>query len=197
VPTVVVEAEYPTRMEVNREDSIRVTLKQSGGGVPGNAPTIEAPGHASGVSTPIPIGTPGTKLGQALGPGYEACATAKLDAPAFKVEPPQQSCWSLDQAEITWDWILITDGAALEPGSTGEGITAGVEIQWTPIGGGRTIASELWRSRMEILVDKPLVTVGQFNLFSLVTGFIGSGLSVPWIYERWKERRGKKAPPKE
>jgi hypothetical protein len=44
-------------------------------------------------------------------------------------------------------------------------------------------------------VTQPLISIGQINLFGLVGTFIGTGLSVPWLYEQIKAKQNKKRAP--
>jgi hypothetical protein len=58
------------------------------------------------------------------------------------------------------------------------------------------IEQPIWRSRLDIVVEKPWLTTGQISLFTVISGVLGSGLSIPWVYERiqeWHKSRGKKA----
>lgn len=181
-PTAMVEAEWPKKMEIDRSDSIRVSLVRTTGQV--FVPTIEIAGHTVIAASPIPFGTPKVPLERAFGPGYKASAIANLAGTAFKITSVTTEYQSLEQPRITWEWNIMPE----KPGP--QTINANIQIQWEPIGGdGETIQRPIWRSRLDILVEKPLIATDQLSVTSLLSGFVGSALSIPWLYSRIKERR--------
>lgn len=193
LPTVMIEAEWTRKMEVNCSDSIRISLKRIK--EQPFTPTIEIIGHTVIAVTPTPFGTPGPPEG-AWGPEYKASAIASLAGTAFKVSPVITEYQSLEQTEIKWVWNIMPE----KPGP--QIINASIQVKWEPIGGdGETIHRQIWDHRLEIFVEKPLIATGQLNTFSLFSGFVGSALSVPWLYERIderiKERREKRQKDKE
>lgn len=179
-----IEAEWPKKMEIDCSDSIRVSLVRTTDQV--FVPTIEITGHTVIAESPIPFGTPGP-LPDPWGPEYKGSAMANLAGTAFKISPVTSEYQSLEQPRITWEWSIMPE----KPGP--QTINASIEVQGEPISGdGETIQRTIWRSRLDILVEKPFVTVGQLNIFSLFNGFVGSALSAPWLYERIKERKEKR-----
>lgn len=189
-PLLVIEAEWPKRLEVGRSDTIRISLIR----VSDKAyfPTIEVAGHTASVSTAINIGTPGVSAAEAMGPDYEAFAIVYLAAPAFNVSLASSELQPLDQPRLDWTWNILSDQANPQV------ISVTIEVQWkAKDGSGVPIQRVLWRSSppLDIDVYRPLVTTGQLNLFTLLSGSIGSGLSIPFLYGVLKER-GKKTPPK-
>ena len=53
----------------------------------------------------------------------------------------------------------------------------------------------IWEKHLAIQVTKPLISIKDLKLSALLNTFIGSGLSIPFIYDRIKERK-KKTPSK-
>ncbi len=181
----VLEAEWPTRMEVNQSDSIRVTLRKTG---PTYRAAPEVGGNQVVMATPLPVGTPGAPLERAFGAGYDATAQAKLAAIAFDMRALEDEEQGLEPSAVTWEWNVI-------PRNAGEQVVnVSVEVHWKPKGGGAVVQRQVWRTRLDTEVAQPLVATGQISLLSIVAGFAGSGLSVPWLYERYKERRPRPAP---
>ncbi len=187
-PTVAVEAEWPPRMEVDRSDSIRVSLVNQFGKL---VPTVEVPGHTAVADTPFPFSTPGVSIGEAYGSEYDAVVVARLAGTAFDIEraTAEEYAW-VEQSRVTWEWNII-------PKIPGEQIVnATIEVRWKRRDTGQVIEQAIWRSRLEIVVEKPWLTTGQISLFTVISGVVGSGLSIPWVYERiqeWRKGQGKKA----
>jgi hypothetical protein len=189
VPTTMVEAEWPKKMEVDCSDSIRISLKRTTEHL--FTPTIETPDHTVIAATPIPFGTPGPLEG-AWGPDYKAYARANLAGAAFRISPPITEYQLLEQSEIKWVWNIMPE----KPGP--QTINASIQVKWEPSGSdGETIYRQIWDSQLDIFVEKPLIATGQLNAFSLFSGFVGSAFSVPFLYERIKERREKRQKNKE
>jgi hypothetical protein len=185
-----IEAEWPKKMEIDRSDSVRISLVRTTEQV--FVPTVEIVGHTVIVASPMPVGTPAAPIAMAFGPEYEALANATLKGAAFECEPLQTEDQSIDQPRITWEWNIIPK----KPGQ--QIVNANIEIKWKPIGSKEsTIQRTVWRYRLDILVQKPLIATGQLNVLSLAGGFVGSVLSIPWLYERVKERREKREREKE
>lgn len=180
LPTLEIKADWRRRMHVGQSDSIRVSLVTTGQilAIPTGV------GGQSGVSTPVPFATPGVPAGGPAGPEYEAVAVARLVGTAFDIQPVVDEAQSLQQPSITWEWSLF-------PKSSGRQIVYVTVVgQWQPKGGGPTLKRQLWDSRLEIQVTEPLFALGQLNLLTLLSGFLGSALSVPWIFQRFQELRG-------
>jgi hypothetical protein len=133
-------------------------------------------------ATPLPVGTPEAPIERAFGPDYEASVTASLVSTAFEIEPVGDASQSLDQSVIIWEWNIICD----RPGE--QTVNARIEAEWVPTGGeGAAIQRQIWLSRFDILVTEPLITPGQLSVMSVVGGFIGSGLSLPWLFEQARD----------
>jgi hypothetical protein len=172
-----VDVEWPNRMAVDRSDSIRITLVSSGGPAP--SIVIVTPGHtAIAVSVTPPAGTPGIPVEKAFGPEYRGYAVAHLVGSAFDVSPLTTESQSLDQPEIIWEWNVLPKKAGLQV------VNVDIVVQWKPVsGGGEIIQRQIWRQQLRISVTEPLIAKGQLSLLTVVSGFLGSGLSIPWLYE--------------
>jgi len=167
-------------MEVGHSDSIRVSLVQIAGQV--YTPTIEIAGHTVVAATPLLFGTPSVPLERALGTEYEAYASAYLAAAAFGVMPVTSEEQSLGQSTITWEWNIAAEKDGVQA------VNLSMEVEWRPVDGGQTVRRQVWRARIEIAVEKPLISTGQVSIVTLISGIAGSGLSIPFVYERVKDR---------
>jgi len=182
---MMVEAEWPRRMEIYRSDFIRISLVRTGEG--GFVPTVEVAGHTVVAETPIPYGTPGALAEGAFGPEYRASAIARLEGAAFEIAPLETGYQSLDQPQVTWDWNILPQ----QPGP--QVLNARIAVRWEPIeGDGAAIERTVWRHSFYVVVERPWIKTGQLSLLSLISGLIGSALSVPWLYDRIKEVRKKR-----
>jgi hypothetical protein len=181
-PTIILEADWPTRLEVRQSGTIRVSLIRTSEST--FTTTVEVAERQSSSSTPISVGTPGVALGAAKGPEYEAYVTARLAAPAFDATLASPETQLLDQTRNTWKWTIISENANLHE------VNASISVHWKlkDSGSQSTETNEfepvIWETDPPIKIEvfEPLITTGQLNIFALVTGFIGSGLSVPFIY---------------
>ena len=176
-----VEAEWPVRLETKRSSTIRVSLVR---GVDGLVPTVEIQGNTAAVSTPIPVGTVQADLRIAFGNEYEPYATARLEGTSFDMELASPEVQSLSEPRLSWIWNIRSE----DPGP--QSIDGYIEIEWKPVDATkRSEKRQIWSFHLDIEVVQPLLFRGQVNVFSLVSGFIGSGLSIPWLYEVYNKRR--------
>jgi LysM repeat protein len=182
-PPMRVDVAWPNRMAVDRSDSIRLLLLPSGGPAP--AIVIVTPGHtAVAVSVTPPVGTPGVPVAESFGPGYRGYAAAHLVGAAFDVSPLTTESQSLEQPEIVWEWNVLPKKAGPQV------VNVDIVVQWRPVGGGgEIIQRQVWRRQLQITVREPLIAKGQLSLLTVVSGFLGSGLSIPWLYEKIAEKR--------
>jgi hypothetical protein len=181
VPPQLVEAEWPTKLRVGQSGTIRVSLIKGSGGY---EPTVEIQGNTAVASTPIPVGTLDVEPRYAFGPNYEAYALAHIAGAPFDISLASPESQSLDQTRVDWVWNITSDETGLQ------GVDVSVEIEWRPIDhSGESLTRQVWRSHLRIEVYRPLLSTGQVSVFSLVSGFLGSGLSIPWLYETLKKRK--------
>lgn len=147
LPTIAIEAEWPMRMDINRSDSIRLSLVRAADDE--SVPIIEIAGHTVVAATPVPVeGTPEVSIQKALGPRYVASAVARLEGTAFEISPVETDYQSLDQPWVTWRWDIL----ALELGR--QAIDACVVVRWELADGtGEAIERTIWCSPLEILVE--------------------------------------------
>jgi hypothetical protein len=147
LPTIAIEAEWPMRMDINRSDSIRLSLVRAADDE--SVPIIEAASHTVVAATLVPVeGTPEVSIQKAFGPGYVASAVARLEGTAFEISPVETDYQSLDQPRITWRWDIL----ALELGR--QAIDACVVVRWEFADGtGEAIERTIWCSPLEILVE--------------------------------------------
>jgi len=188
-PMVMLEAEWPAKMEVHRADSIRVSLVHTTG--QNYVPTIRIAGHTAVVVSPISAGTPGVPITRAFGSKYEACANGEVAGAGFDVKPVTTGCQSLEQSNTTWTWSISTEHSGSQT------VIVSIEVQWKPKDGEQPIQRQIWQEQLNIFVEEPWITTGQLNILTLVSGFLGSGFSAPWIIQQIKgedkkKRSGKK-----
>jgi len=173
--TYLFEAEWPARMEIGISNTVRVSLIKAGNEY---LPTVEIAGHTAVVSTPMLVGTPGQELPSAFGTEYKAYATASLVGVTFVKDPASFSPQPLDQPRIDWIWSISSDKPGLQR------LSVSVQIEWRRTDNSAdTRSGQVWRPPdIEIEVFQPIISTGQISLLSLISGFIGSGLSFPWLY---------------
>jgi hypothetical protein len=180
-PNTLVEAEWPARIKARQSGTIRVSIIKTNEGY---TPIVEIPSNTAVASTPIPVGTPEADLPRKFGEGYEAYAVAHIAGASFDISLASPESQSLDQSRIDWIWNITSDSPGLQ------GLDLSVEIEWKPVGNtGESIRRQIWRSHIVIDIFQPIVTSGQVSAFSLFSAFLGSGLSIPWIYEIVSKRR--------
>jgi hypothetical protein len=184
VPKEVIEVEWPSKMELNASDWISILLNRT------NIGSVNIPAktsHTTIMNTPIPIGTPSGNMAFAFGPNYKGFGVMNLAAVAFDKEPVTVESQPLDQPRIIWQWNIVPK----QPGS--HIVNLILEAHWKINEEGETIAQrQIWQSQLDILVEKPFIDVGQLNIASLLSIFVGSALSFPWIYGKIEELREKR-----
>lgn len=194
-PTIMIEAEWPKRLEVGHADTIRVSLIRISGNT--YLVTAETAEHTLSAATAMSIGTPDVGPERAFGPGYDAVAIAHIGGVAFQIDPSTDEEQRLDpdRDRIDWRWNikpLVEDEQDLHITQV-VGLT--IDVQWIPRSSADvTIQRTLWHSDLHIDVYRPLIATGQLSLFTLLSGSIGSGLSIPFLYGIVKERKKKTQP---
>ena len=140
------------------------------------------------MGTAVSVGTPGASLPQQLGPGYTTRARATLDAIEFDKEPEAQEFKLVGDRQLKWDWSVSSK-------TTGKHLVLlAIDVEWTRTAGPTEVIQErVWSAAMEVEITKPFISLGQLQLATLLTGFISSGLTVPFLYGLLKERRSRHA----
>lgn len=180
-----IEAEYPEKIEIGRSDWVRFTLIRTEQQT--WVATVESTEHVAVVVTPQAVGTREAPLPMAFGTEYTTgCATAVLKGQAFNISDVTSGCQDLAQYKITWEWNIIPKSDALGP----QVINIRLEGQWENTATGATVQRELYSGRLEVEVTRPIT--GYINTASLVSGFFGSGLSIPWLFDKLKDLRDKR-----
>jgi hypothetical protein len=190
-----VEAEWPERM--GRGDSGVVQIRLVRRAEDTLEVTVEVPGNVGEAAlVEVPEGATGSSLETAFGPDYRALATASLESTGFDVQQSSASAeyQSLSSESVRWAWLI-------NPLSTGsQTMVATVTGLWEPVdepdacaeGSSSCIEHELWYAILETNVHDPLVETGQLNVLSIVTGVLGSSVSIPWLVERAQGVFGRK-----
>jgi hypothetical protein len=190
-----VEAEWPERMGRSDSGVVRIQLVRRAEDT--LEVTVEVPGNVGEATLiEVPEGATGDSLETAFGPEYSALATANLESTGFDVQrsSARAAYQSLSRESVQWVWFV-------NPLSTGsQTMVATVTGVWEPVeepnacaqGSSSCIEEELWYAILETQVHDPLVETGQLNLLSIVTGVLGSSVSIPWLVERAQGVFGRK-----
>jgi hypothetical protein len=171
-PAAVVESEWPRTMEMGRSDWIRVSIVWPVGGT--YVPTLEVTEHAGSAATPIPHGTAHVSPESAFGEGYRAEAIARLDAAAFDCRPEEMDYLALEPPRVDFTWNCL-------PRYSGrQRVNASLDVRWSLVAGtGPVTRQQIWRARFEIDVTDPWLKTHPLQLFSAISGFLGSVLVLP------------------
>jgi hypothetical protein len=75
-------------------------------------------------------------------------------------------------------------------------IAMDIEVKWIPKVNGQQIqgqiVNQVWQSHIEVNSTSHWIDMGQISISSLITGFIGSGLTIPWLWEQVEKRKKEK-----
>jgi hypothetical protein len=160
--------------------------------------TVEVPGNVGEATlVEVPEGATGSSLEDAFGPDYRALAAANLESTGFDVwrSSARAAYQPLSREQVQWVWFI-------EPLREGEHtMVATVTGLWEPVdepeactqGSDSCIERELWYAILETRVRNPLIETGQLNFLSIVTGVLGSSVSIPWLVERVQGVFGRKS----
>jgi hypothetical protein len=190
MPPVIVAArgEAPKRLEVGQSSSIIVALIPASTELPGSNPS--RPGNTVVVATAIPVGTPGASLARAQGPGYAARARATLDAIEFSKQPDTQEFKAVSDRRLEWQWSVSSKSQGTQL------VLLGLDVEWVRTAeSGEVIRETVWSAAMEIEITRPFISLGQLQVATFVTGFVSSGLTIPFLYGLLKEHRSRKPGP--
>ena len=184
-PRLVIEAEWPRRLEASATDSLRVTLVSRAGGLV--AATVEVSGHVARVATPAGVGTPDVPVAAAFGGQHQVFVVGRVAAPGFDVSPSEPQRRALDEPGdgLTYIWAIKPKG----PGR--QIVVLSVDLEWVAAGTA-SIQRPVWTVPAHVEVYKPLFTRGEISVMSLVAGAVGSGLNIPFLQGLLKGRMGKK-----
>lgn len=112
-------------------------------------------------------------------------ATAQLSATSLEIEPSESVRKEVSGSEPTI-WRRTID-----PEETGTRlITFYITLEYQTEAGD-VVRADLPSRSEPVKVEKSLFTRGELNLTGLVTGMVGSGLSCPFLYTLWKDRRAR------
>ena len=110
----------------------------------------------------------------------------------------RSSAWAeaqpLSRERVQWAWFVDPLGAGDHT------MVATVTGLWEPVdepdacarGSDSCIEQELWYAILETRVRDPLIETGQLNILSIITGVLGSSVSIPWLVERAQGVFGRK-----
>jgi hypothetical protein len=180
-------AEYPSEMHVGGSGTVRVTLARTDEGS-----VTPEPSAVVLTSGPPPIrGTPGAILPDLYGHDFSAYAWASLDAAPGTFEYDRERKQEQQIGELSllsWEW----DVTAREEGPRSPNVE--VLVTWRSSQGQPPVGpAKMWSGQLHITVKpKPArFSVGD-HLVTLVSGFVGSVLSAPFLFEVFKTVKGRK-----
>jgi hypothetical protein len=169
IPRVLIQAEAPQEMGIQDSDVIRVAMLSTTRRTVLHIIQSKQGRQTTHISSPYAVGTPGVALQNAFGAGYQAYASAQLDATQFQIAPATPVWQALVEKQLVWNWDVspVTAGHQV--------IDLSVSAQWRPQRAGRTLQGrQIWSAALPLEVSTPLLTVGQFN----ITQFIFQGVSL-------------------
>ena len=189
IPAGMVKVEYPPEMKSGDSYIIKLSLTSVKGGI--YTPTVEIRYTAEvEAATPKPVGTPGVPLEKQFGEQYDIeSAIARITAVGFECQLHDPESQPIDR-EVSWRWgIKPKVSEKPEPGK--REIILSLSLRWQPkLPEFSEIESEdIWSDTLWVSVQEPLFTRGQINILGTLGSFVGPALTIPWLYERWKERR--------
>jgi hypothetical protein len=184
-----VEAEWPTTMEVDRSDWITIKLVRVAAYE--LLATVET-SRSVVVGTTIPIPTAYAHLQTDPSTEYVPYAVASLAGAAFEVVPLTPADQPLDSPVMQWQWNIFPKGAGMQA------LGAKIDVEWRPKDVSLApVRYELWQTRFAVKVKQPVIEVGRLSLLSMASAALGSVLTIPWlvglIQERAEKRRAAEA----
>ncbi len=191
--------------EIKKDDSAKVVVvlaNRSGADI---VPTIEQKGQDSKASQVSPVTLPKDLIGKTI----DVYARAKFTANEYKINLATPEWQQLNKPEAKWVWDIsplkqgnhpfsITLGIAYRVKDTGEIFARGLSLGKVFAEGtsDRNLEGELiFEEGYEVKVYSSWITKDSLNLGSVLTGVVGAGLTIPFLFERYKEfkkRRDKK-----
>jgi hypothetical protein len=185
LPTVVILADWPVKLDVNAGAPFMVKLAQVMGqeAIPTVNPTARRTTTAA-TAIPIARSTPGAPIEAAFGPQYTALVSASLTdfADVLTIRPmfdEAEARQALSQgAEIEWAWFVTPKRKATPF------VRVKIEVAWVAQDNGPAPpAQELWRKEINTIeVAEPFTS--QVNLANVIlTAVAGSLFNVPMLFK--------------
>jgi hypothetical protein len=124
-------------------------------------------------------------------PNYQGFVIANLDGSAFDISPQGPQREPLDKllipfpSIIAWAWSIT-------PKRTGSHkVNLSVDAEWIPnANNGPIIQCDVWDRVIDITVQTPFLARGQIVAGTLISGFIGSILTGPFLLSALSNIRG-------
>jgi hypothetical protein len=180
------EVSYPKEMDLEGTATVKLSIIRTSEEI--SVARVETEGRIFETTlpnVPKPTGTPGVPLKDAFGPDYEAKAKAKLVASTADVRGDDEF-QSLEPQEVRWQWYITPKQ------DKDESFFITMLVEWKHKNSDRKIERRIRTEDLTIEVNNSILDFGKFDPTTLIIGLIGSGLSFPWLYERYKEWRDKR-----
>jgi hypothetical protein len=179
IPNIFLQVEWPYRLQADLSDSVWVKLIKSGGN--NYVVTVETPGHTAVVSSPIPINTPVYESSGEI--EYKPFAIASLAGANFIIQSPTPVEQWLGQSNLDWIWNISSN----KPGNQVIKLAPARRVDNLEV----VERYQVWNYPLDVEIYRPLFSAGQISIMSLVSGCIGSGLSIPWLKDQIKKKKAK------
>lgn len=194
-----VAVSFPKELVVDDSDSVVLVLSRAADAV---VPALATPNMRALFGTPAPIGTPGVRIEDALGPSYAAYASARLTAPSSadaRLYSPQNEEQPLGSNPLEWKWLVSGRSTGRTP------LQLNLELHFKPRNAGASdvLARRIWEPEMLVQVQpkdifsgselgSTLVKSGVGALGSAGIGWLGKVMAGLFARSRQKPQRGKK-----
>lgn len=177
-----VETYWPKEMPKDGSEHV-VLILQNKAAAP-IAPSVSVGGYQSTTGSPsaLPQRPPDAE--------YEAYASAALNSTNFEVLPNSLEWQPLKQPKTEWVWNVRAKHDRPVHGQ--QRLNTAIKVQLRDKTGKAISEEQVWQGEAQIEVYDKWISKDRVNITSLVSLFVGAGISVPWIYDRLKERAEKK-----
>lgn len=180
---VAVDIMHTGRVESGRSGFVGIGLNQTSQAFKGLFDDAGGIARRDSLDT-VAGATPQVRLNNAFGPVYKGCVEAILEGTAFEIGEVTLGCQPVEQEEILWMWSITPKGNTFGD----QTLLARIQAKWKPVDPNQDeIWRELWRGDLRVQVVR--TPLGYIELWGLVPALLGSLLSAPWLWERWKELR--------
>jgi hypothetical protein len=167
-PSASIKVDWPKAMELNRSDTLTVTLQKHDDG--SMSATAAAPNHAAVEATLGPLVPPIISSPGVSAADLDIYALVRLDAPCFKPDARDFDLQPIADMPLTWTFSIV----AVCDGTQQIGLTVytvAISKRSNEQVGQRL---PIWRKMLTTEVSSPWITLGQSSVMTLVSGVAGA-----------------------
>lgn len=208
-----IEITWPKEMEINNSGSVILVIQprpktpmvdnlgSRAQSLPASTPSSSTPasgpsstnrpGYRSATTSGLSVPTP--KRDNVTSRLEEVYLRPKLAANNFTVTLNTPETQLLGSSKVEWRWNI----SPKQIGS--QVINSSLGVHFIGLSSRRedsiyveSRTATIWLEELQINIYKNWFTKDSFSIGSLIAGIVGTGLSVPWLYDRLKERHEKK-----